>query len=272
MPSPRASRIDEGAEIINDRFTASCGTLRQCPPSSAEALPRLRPHAHPRRTAHVGYAARAPPGRNLCRWFFPKPQSIRFPSLPNPASRPNPSVLDPGFGFGKRLDENFVLLRQFAALRHFGLPLLGAVSRKRFLVSHIEHPTAANRRRNSPCAANVRSSSSPRPACTGSCASTTYAQAVGELHGRHSPKPTFRNSPSTPMRLKIAAAASPTPFSSALSLLSSRREAERSAVNVTRATLDPTRSTRSTNSRHAGCAPESRFQTWVPAAPAWHRS
>ena len=63
-------------------------------------------------------------------------------------------VLDPGFGFGKLGDENFVLLRHFAALRQLGLPLLAAVSRKRFLIAGTIEPTDAMRLETT-CAANV---------------------------------------------------------------------------------------------------------------------
>jgi dihydropteroate synthase len=42
-------------------------------------------------------------------------------------------VLDPGYGFGKRLDENYPLLAQQAELRELGQPLLAGVSRKSFL-------------------------------------------------------------------------------------------------------------------------------------------
>jgi dihydropteroate synthase len=42
-------------------------------------------------------------------------------------------VLDPGFGFGKRLDENFPLLAHFAELHQLGFPLLSGTSRKSFL-------------------------------------------------------------------------------------------------------------------------------------------
>jgi dihydropteroate synthase len=42
-------------------------------------------------------------------------------------------VLDPGFGFGKRLDENYPLLARFAEFHSLGFPLLAAVSRKSFL-------------------------------------------------------------------------------------------------------------------------------------------
>lgn len=39
-------------------------------------------------------------------------------------------ILDPGFGFGKTLEENYELMRQLTAFHTFGLPLLVGVSRK----------------------------------------------------------------------------------------------------------------------------------------------
>jgi dihydropteroate synthase len=42
-------------------------------------------------------------------------------------------VLDPGFGFGKSLEENYPLLAHFAELQQMGFPLLAGVSRKSFL-------------------------------------------------------------------------------------------------------------------------------------------
>lgn len=42
-------------------------------------------------------------------------------------------VLDPGYGFGKRFDENYVLLARQAELLTFGRPLLAGLSRKSFL-------------------------------------------------------------------------------------------------------------------------------------------
>ena len=44
-------------------------------------------------------------------------------------------VLDPGFGFGKRMDENFPLLAHFAELHQLGFPLLSGTSRKSFLAN-----------------------------------------------------------------------------------------------------------------------------------------
>ena len=45
----------------------------------------------------------------------------------------NAIVIDPGFGFGKMLDENFPLLSHLDALHTLGFPLLAGLSRKGFL-------------------------------------------------------------------------------------------------------------------------------------------
>ena len=42
-------------------------------------------------------------------------------------------VLDPGFGFGKRFEENYPLLAHFAELQQMGFPLMAGVSRKAFI-------------------------------------------------------------------------------------------------------------------------------------------
>jgi dihydropteroate synthase len=42
-------------------------------------------------------------------------------------------VLDPGFGFGKRMDENFPLISGLAELHQLGFPLLSGTSRKSFV-------------------------------------------------------------------------------------------------------------------------------------------
>jgi dihydropteroate synthase len=51
-------------------------------------------------------------------------------------------VLDPGFGFGKRLDENYPLLARLAELHALGFPLLAGVSRKRFLAQTLAQALA----------------------------------------------------------------------------------------------------------------------------------
>src|SRR5207245_9154150 len=42
-------------------------------------------------------------------------------------------VLDPGFGFGKRLEENYPLLKRFPEFHELRYPLLAGVSRKSFI-------------------------------------------------------------------------------------------------------------------------------------------
>jgi dihydropteroate synthase len=46
---------------------------------------------------------------------------------------PDRIVLDPGYGFGKRFSENYVLLNRQAELLSLGRPLLAGLSRKSFL-------------------------------------------------------------------------------------------------------------------------------------------
>ena len=54
----------------------------------------------------------------------------------------NKIVLDPGFGFGKRLDENYPLLAHLDQLRQFNLPVLAGASRKGFLGHTLaQHPS-----------------------------------------------------------------------------------------------------------------------------------
>jgi dihydropteroate synthase len=54
----------------------------------------------------------------------------------------NKIVLDPGFGFGKRLDENYPLLAHLDQLRQFNLPVLVGASRKGFLAhTLVQHPS-----------------------------------------------------------------------------------------------------------------------------------
>jgi len=48
-------------------------------------------------------------------------------------------VLDPGFGFGKRFEENYPLLAHFAELQQTGFPLLAGVSRKSFIGRMLAH-------------------------------------------------------------------------------------------------------------------------------------
>lgn len=44
-------------------------------------------------------------------------------------------ILDPGFGFGKSIEQNFIILNRFESLQKHGLPLLAGASRKRMIAS-----------------------------------------------------------------------------------------------------------------------------------------
>ncbi len=50
-------------------------------------------------------------------------------------------LIDPGFGFGKKLQHNLMLLEHTSALAALGLPLLVGVSRKSFLGTLTGAPT-----------------------------------------------------------------------------------------------------------------------------------
>jgi dihydropteroate synthase len=75
-------------------------------------------------------------------------------------------VLDPGLGFGKRMDENYPILAHLAELRRLNLPILIGASRKGFLAHtvaqapslaavHQGTPPPVNARLNATTAANV---------------------------------------------------------------------------------------------------------------------
>ena len=48
-------------------------------------------------------------------------------------------VIDPGFGFGKRFEENYPLLRRFSDFQELRFPLLAGVSRKSFIGRALAH-------------------------------------------------------------------------------------------------------------------------------------
>jgi dihydropteroate synthase len=54
----------------------------------------------------------------------------------------NKIVIDPGIGFGKKLDENYPLLAHLDQLRQLNLPILAGASRKGFLAhTLVQHPS-----------------------------------------------------------------------------------------------------------------------------------
>ena len=67
----------------------------------------------------------------------------------------NKIVLDPGFGFGKRLDENYPLLAHLDQLRQLDQPILAGVSRKSFLARLLPENASPEGRLSATLAANT---------------------------------------------------------------------------------------------------------------------
>lgn len=67
------------------------------------------------------------------RRFFDETIS-QFNTLPSGEGQGGaPIILDPGYGFGKTVDENYAILRQQSQLLDYDLPILAGVSRKRMI-------------------------------------------------------------------------------------------------------------------------------------------
>lgn len=60
---------------------------------------------------------------DICTYFIDRIERLRGYGVKD-------IILDPGFGFAKTMEQNYELLNRFEELLSFGLPLLGAVSRK----------------------------------------------------------------------------------------------------------------------------------------------
>lgn len=79
-------------------------------------------------------------------------------------------ILDPGLGFGKRGDENFVIHAELSRLRQFGLPILTGSSRKGFLRDSL---------------ARCHGEIAPKANSTSSIQASTAAVVVSILAGAH---------------------------------------------------------------------------------------
>ena len=72
---------------------------------------------------------------DIDRWFE------RSMALADKAGIPrDKQILDPGFGFGKTIDQNFQILNRFDSLEKHGLPLLAGASRKRMIGAVLNAP------------------------------------------------------------------------------------------------------------------------------------
>lgn len=118
--------LDAGADILNDvtgfedsemlavAASSRCGLIAMHHRGAFDTMHRLPPLADPLGEVSAGLATIL--------------DRIRSAGLDHERV-----VLDPGFGFGKNLDENFPILRGLDSLQQFGCPVLVGVSRKSFL-------------------------------------------------------------------------------------------------------------------------------------------
>src|SRR6185312_6340280 len=79
-------------------------------------------------------------------------------------------VLDPGFGFGKRFEENYPLLRRLAEFQELRFPLLAGVSRKSFLGRALS-PSGSGDKKDAPVEARA--------------SATLAAEVIAALKGAH---------------------------------------------------------------------------------------
>jgi dihydropteroate synthase len=125
--------VDAGAEIVNDVSGF------RWDPEMARTLAELQCGAvlmHMRGTPDQ-WRTLPPPGdvvdlvkNELARWSEAAVKA---------GVRRNRIAVDPGFGFGKRMEENYPLMSHFDQLAALGFPLLAGVSRKSFIGRMLAH-------------------------------------------------------------------------------------------------------------------------------------
>lgn len=79
----------------------------------------------------VPYVLTFPKAENVCLYFAERVQQLRDYGQKD-------IILDPGFGFGKTVAQNYELLAQLPTLRIFELPVMIGVSRKRMVYELLE--------------------------------------------------------------------------------------------------------------------------------------
>jgi dihydropteroate synthase len=119
--------LDAGVEIVNDVSgftwdTAMSRTIAERPCGAILMHVRGRPHEW----------STQPPVPDIVSLVREELRARLSDALDSGIHRQS-IVLDPGFGFGKNLGENYPLLAHFAAFEPLGFPLMAALSRKGFL-------------------------------------------------------------------------------------------------------------------------------------------
>ena len=128
-PAVAEAALDAGAALINDVWGVA----------TDDALPRL---AAARNVPMVLMHNRATPTYgNLMAEIVADLQAALDRALAAGVPR-EALIVDPGFGFGKTADHNLVVLRELAALRVLGRPILLGTSRKSTLGRVLDLPPA----------------------------------------------------------------------------------------------------------------------------------
>ncbi|WP_346892426.1 dihydropteroate synthase [uncultured Roseibium sp.] len=73
---------------------------------------------------------------DIDRWFERSMELADRAGIPK-----DKQILDPGFGFGKTMDQNYVILNRLDQLKKHGLPILAGASRKRMIGAVLDVPT-----------------------------------------------------------------------------------------------------------------------------------
>lgn len=117
-----AAALDEGADIIND---ISAGDLDPQLPGLAarHCAPYIAMHMRGTPQTMQRIASEGPILAEVLRYFSQKVQQLKATGL-------HDIILDPGFGFGKTLAQNYELARHLPELGMWGHPVLVGVSRK----------------------------------------------------------------------------------------------------------------------------------------------
>lgn len=127
-PEVARAAVGEGADIINDitGLRHDNGAMVRVAAKSGAAIVIMHMLGKPRTMQkNPEYADVV---SEICAFFNDR---TRF-ALKSGVKRGR-IMLDPGFGFGKKLEHNIEILRRFGEFRSFGLPLVAGVSRKSFI-------------------------------------------------------------------------------------------------------------------------------------------
>ena len=121
--------IEAGAEIINDvsGHLWDPDMSKTCAQSGCGAI-LMHTRGRPQDWPHLPALAPETVLPLILKELAERLEAAHTAGIPR-----NKIVLDPGFGFGKRLDENYPLLAHFDQLKQFDIPILAGVSRKDFL-------------------------------------------------------------------------------------------------------------------------------------------